>query len=142
MLKSMKKNFNIRHTLIRYSCLVVFVVIAVSLMHVNGVVYADSKSEVCQGIAVLSTGSSCKSVTEKNSLGHLVGIIVDFLSIILGIIAVIILIIGGLKYITSAGEPKSVAEAKHTIVYAIIGLIIAASASLIVHLVLKTAIGF
>ena len=44
---------------------------------------------------------------------------------IVGIIAVIMLIIGGIKYVISGGDSKKVTDAKNTILYAIIGLIIA-----------------
>jgi len=141
MPKNMKRIFNIRYTLIGSLCLAVLIFATATLMSPNAVVYADSQSEVCQGIALLSTGSNCNTVTEKNSLGSVAGVIVEFLSVALGIIAVIFLIIGGLKYITSTGNTNKVEEAKKTIIYAIIGLFIAVSASIIVHLVLKTAIG-
>lgn len=44
---------------------------------------------------------------------------------ILGFLAVIMLIIGGVKYATSAGDAKAVTDAKNTILYALIGLVIA-----------------
>ncbi len=44
---------------------------------------------------------------------------------VLGFLAVIMLIIGGVKYTTSAGDAKAVTDAKNTILYALIGLAIA-----------------
>lgn len=41
-----------------------------------------------------------------------------------GVVAVIIVIISGIKFITSSGDPKQVEGAKHTMTYAIIGLVI------------------
>lgn len=41
-----------------------------------------------------------------------------------GAIAVLIIILGSLKYIMSQGEPQATAKAKDTILYAIIGLVI------------------
>jgi hypothetical protein len=46
------------------------------------------------------------------------------------------IIIGGLKYITSGGESSNVSGAKNTIIYAIVGLIVVALAQFIVHFVL------
>ena len=40
---------------------------------------------------------------------------------IVGIIAVIMLIIGGIKYVVSGGDSKKVTDAKNTVLYAIIG---------------------
>lgn len=57
-----------------------------------------------------------------------------------GIISVIMLIYGGLRYITSGGDSKKVTDAKNTIMYAIIGLIIAILAYAIVNFVIN-AIG-
>lgn len=44
---------------------------------------------------------------------------------VIGALAVIMIIYGGFKYVTSAGEASAVSSAKNTIMYAIIGLIVA-----------------
>lgn len=62
--------------------------------------------------------------------------IINILSLIVGIVAVIMIIIGGLKYITSSGDANNISSAKNTILYAIIGLIIVALAQVIVRFVL------
>ncbi len=51
------------------------------------------------------------------------------------------IIIGGLKYITSAGESSNVTSAKNTIMYAIIGLVIVALAQFIVRFVFERVTG-
>ena len=53
-----------------------------------------------------------------------------------GLIAVIMLVLGGFKYIISGGDSKKVDAAKNTILYAIIGLIIAVFAYAIVNFVI------
>ncbi|MDO4508038.1 MAG: pilin [Candidatus Saccharibacteria bacterium] len=55
---------------------------------------------------------------------------------IVGIIAVIMLIIGGIKYVVSGGDSKKVTDAKNTVLYAIIGLIISFLAFAIVNFVI------
>ena len=55
---------------------------------------------------------------------------------IVGIIAVIMLIIGGIKYVVSGGDAKKVTDAKNTVLYAIIGLVIAFLAFAIVNFVI------
>ena len=57
---------------------------------------------------------------------------------IVGIIAVIMLIVGGIKYITSGGDSKKVTDAKNTVLYAIIGLVICLLAFAIVNFVVTT----
>lgn len=56
---------------------------------------------------------------------------------IVGIIAVIMLIIGGIKYVVSGGDSKKVTDAKNTVLYAIIGLVIAFLAFAIVNFVIE-----
>lgn len=55
----------------------------------------------------------------------------------IGAMAVIIIIIAGLKYVISNGDPQDTARAKDTIIYAAIGLAIALSAEIIVTFVLN-----
>ncbi len=63
--------------------------------------------------------------------------IVRLFSIIVGVIAVIMIIYGGFRYITSGGDSGRVGSAKNSLIYAIVGLIIVAIAQLIVHFVLS-----
>jgi len=70
--------------------------------------------------------------SNSNDLGTVIKTVVDVLLYILGIISVIVLIIAGIRYSTSQGDPKTVETAKNTILYAIIGIGIAFSAWAIV----------
>ena len=56
---------------------------------------------------------------------------------IVGIVAVIMLIIGGIKYVVSGGDTKKVTDAKNAVLYAIIGLVIAFLAFAIVNFVIS-----
>ena len=62
--------------------------------------------------------------------------IVNVLLFVIGAISVIMLIIGGIRYTLSGGDSGSVTAAKNTIMYAIIGLVIAFLAFAIVNWVL------
>lgn len=55
--------------------------------------------------------------------------------IILGGIAVIMIVVGGIKYVVSNGDSSAVTSAKNTILYSIIGLIVALSAAAIIGFV-------
>lgn len=59
---------------------------------------------------------------------ELVSNVVTTLSFIAGVASVIAIIVGGIMYITSAGDENRVRTAKNTLLYAIIGVIIALSA--------------
>lgn len=52
---------------------------------------------------------------------------------IAGIIAVIFIVVGGITYMTSAGDPGKTKKAKDTILYALIGLVVCAMAFAIVN---------
>lgn len=54
-----------------------------------------------------------------------------------GIIAVVMLIWGGVRYIISGGDQKKVTDAKNTILYAILGLVVALLSYAIVNFVLN-----
>jgi hypothetical protein len=56
---------------------------------------------------------------------------------IIGALALLIITISGLRYITSGGSPERTAKAKNGIIYAIVGLVIAISAEAIVHFVVN-----
>jgi type IV secretory pathway VirB2 component (pilin) len=56
---------------------------------------------------------------------------------IAGVTAVIVLIIAGIRYITSMGDPNATKTARNAILYALIGLVIFASAQLVVNFVLS-----
>lgn len=51
--------------------------------------------------------------------------VTNILLFIIGAIAVIMLIVGGIRYVLSSGDQTAVANAKNTILYAIIGIIVA-----------------
>ena len=62
--------------------------------------------------------------------------IINILLWAIGIVSVIMLIIGGFRYATSNGDSNQVTAAKNTIMYAVIGLVIAMFAYAIVNFVL------
>ncbi len=63
--------------------------------------------------------------------------IADFLIFLVGALSVIFLIIGGLRYVVSSGNSSQVESAKNTILYAIIGLVVAIAAFAIVRFVIS-----
>lgn len=54
-----------------------------------------------------------------------------------GGLALLMLVIGGLRYIISDGNPEKTATSKRMIVYSLVGLLVIALASVIVNLVLN-----
>lgn len=62
--------------------------------------------------------------------------ILNTFTFIIGAIAVLMIVIGGLRYVTSNGDPAQLTGAKNTILYAAIGLVLAGMANAIVNFVL------
>ena len=73
------------------------------------------------------------NVTEDDGL---IKKVVNLLLWAIGIVSVIMIIIGGIRYATSNGDSNQVTAAKNTIMYAVIGLVIAIFAYAIVNFVL------
>lgn len=98
--------------------------------------------QVSAGANGAATGNASGNCTDTTGVGQTdltkVGHeIVNIFSLIIGIIAVIMIIVGGFRYITSGGSSEKIGGAKNTLIYAIIGLIIVALAQIIVHFVLN-----
>lgn len=64
--------------------------------------------------------------------------ITNVLLFIIGAISVIMLIIGGIRYTTSNGDQQAVQNAKNTILYAVVGLVIAILAFAAINFVISS----
>jgi len=64
-------------------------------------------------------------------------LVVNTLIFVIGLVAVIMLIVGGFRYVFSQGNEKAVQGAKDTILYAIIGIVVAVLAFAIVNFVIQ-----
>lgn len=101
-------------------------------------VYASDPSWCTQAGAYVANPQAC-----TNSNGNLTGVIMNIFKVIIyvaGIIAILTLIYGGIKYITSAGAPQRIEFAKKTILYSIIGLVVVVLAFAIVNFVLSSVL--
>lgn len=73
----------------------------------------------------------------NTDLSLLVQNIINILLAVIGVVAVIMLIVGGFRYVFSQGNEKAVQGAKDTILYAIIGLVVAILSIAIVNFVIS-----
>jgi hypothetical protein len=76
----------------------------------------------------------------NEKLNQIISEIINFFSVIIGVIAVLMIIVGGFRYIISGGDSANVTSAKNTILYAIIGLIVVVFAQYIVKFILSKAV--
>ena len=75
---------------------------------------------------------------DQTSFGDIVSKIINLLLFFVGVVSVIMIIYGGVRYTTSAGDSGKLTNAKNTILYAIVGLIVSILAYAIVNFVVKT----
>lgn len=94
---------------------------------------SNSQQQVLDGIG--DAGSDCTDTGVTN----LVSAAVTILSFVAGIAAVIMIVISGLRYVTSGGDSGKVASAKNALIYALVGIAVAALAQLLVHFALHAA---
>ena len=98
-------------------------------------------SDICKGrpdpkpVACQEAGKAAKDKNPIYGPNSIMLKATSLVAFIVGIASVIMIIIAGIKFITSQGDPNNVSSARNTVLYALIGLAIAASAQLIVTFV-------
>lgn len=89
---------------------------------------ADPAKDIRSGVSAIGGG-------QTKSFESNLQTIVNILLYVLGAIAVVMIVIGGIRYTTSNGEASQIKSAKDTILYSVIGLIVAIMAYAIVNFV-------
>lgn len=95
--------------------------------------YADSTTAGGQYISQVQPAGASSSdlmTTVKNIINVILGIV--------GIVAVVMMIVGGISFITSQGDSGKVTKARNTILYGVVGLVVALLAFAIVNFVLTS----
>jgi hypothetical protein len=104
----------------------------VELLHpVISLIGATSNTVCPEGSTSCQTGLPVVAARSAN-VQHLLQILFG----ILAVVAVIFVTLGGLRYITDAGNPQEMSKARNTIIYAVAGLVISISGELIVSFIL------
>ncbi len=86
----------------------------------------DNSSSVCSDFR---SGSD-------TTMGNFWSNVISTMLMVIGILAVAVIIYGGLTYVTSAGKSDQVTRAKNIIIYAVVALVVSVSAYAIVKFVL------
>lgn len=97
--------------------------------------YADSAADL------IKQGADSTGQQDSRSAGDIAKDVVNIMFFIVGVMAVIMIIWGGIRYVLSAGNSAALTSAKNTIMYAVIGLIVAILAYTIVNFVINTVSG-
>lgn len=100
--------------------------------------FADASGDPCaQDVpAEVSAAAGC-SGTSSSTVTTIVVNVINAVIGIAGLIAVVYVVVGGVQYMTSTGDPGKVEKARKTIIYAVIGMIICVLSFAIVNFVIK-----
>jgi hypothetical protein len=104
---------------------------------------ANIKTSLCNGSNLTNGSADCNTITGNagNNVNSMVATIINIFSWIVGVVCVIMIIYGGFRYVTAGGDSGKVGDAKNTILYALVGLVIVALAQVIVKFVLSKVTG-
>lgn len=104
-----------------------------------GVAQVPTYAATCSGPkdCITKGANSADTGSKSNDAGIIVKTITNALLFVLGAVSVIMIVIGGLRYTTSNGDEARIKTAKNTILYAVIGLVVAILAYAIVRFVIN-----
>ena len=107
----------------------------VALVHSSPALAATPKDEICSGVGAASGGSGCATPKGSPTVNGVITTVINIISAFVGVVAVIMIIFAGFKYVTSGGDSSSISSAKNTLIYAIVGIVVAALSQIIVRYV-------
>lgn len=96
-----------------------------------------AEQEQC-GACLTEPSGTCDPGQAQTTLGDTIRKVINVISVLVGAVAVVMIIVAGFRYVTSAGNAETLKNARNTIVYALVGLIIVAFAQVIVHFTLNS----
>lgn len=129
------------------------VTVGVLALGVTNRIYASSTTTICTDSAVagsngagtdLSSSAFCKDQSKNPSnplfgKGGVLNGTINIITAIAGFVAVIMIIISGLQMINSGGNSEKISNARNTIIYASVGLVVIALARIIIAFIINKA---
>lgn len=119
-------------------------ILAVPIMAI-GISFAGATSQTVSAVnfnsGAAGGASSAQGASQPSDLfgnGGIFQKITNIALYLIGAISVLMLIYGGIRYTISGGDSKNVTAAKNTILYAIVGIIVAILAFAIVNFVITS----
>ena len=106
--------------------------------------FESSKGQAQCGVNLedpTGANSSCVDSTNSSSkVSDTLKIVLNIISIVAGVVAIIMVVIGGLRFITSQGEGSSTALARNTVIYAVVGVVVVLSAQGLIFFVINRVV--
>ncbi len=103
------------------------------------IAFAKEASAAAFDLSMIDGANAAKGVDQATTLFGSTGIFTTLSNVMLflvGAISVIMVIIGGFRYVVSGGNSGNITAAKNTILYAVVGLVIAIMAYAIINFVI------
>jgi hypothetical protein len=104
----------------------------------------DPFGQACDTPPNQNTGTAQSAACQANGADNpltgsrgVISRVTSILSVVLGVISVIFIIWAGMKYITANGDSSSISSAKSTVIYALVGLVVALLARPLINMVLS-----
>jgi hypothetical protein len=115
--------------------LVSLAILAVTMVHVQ----PTRAINVFPTCGTTDPGSQvCAASTDKLfGVGGIWNRVLETFTFVIGAVAVLMIIIGGIRYVTSNGDQSQITSAKNTILYSVVGVVAAMLAYGIVHFVIS-----
>jgi Type IV secretion system pilin len=110
------------------------------LLAPTAVLAYDPFSTICSNTAVGSSALCSSSRGTTNPLtgtNGIIRLIANIIATFTGLIAVIIIMVSGMRFITAGGDPSKVKGARESLIAALVGLIIIALADTIIGFVMS-----
>ena len=97
----------------------------------------DSIDKICKANPNASVCADLQKPGSDGTFSNVFTNIVNILLYVVGVIAVVMIVVSGIRMTVSRGKPDSVSKARNSLLYSIVGLVIAVSAYAIVNFVLS-----
>jgi hypothetical protein len=102
----------------------------------------DTANHACS--IVRGQGQTLPGCTSGTNLSGNNGYLMVFVNTLIwagGLLALIFLLVGGSRYLTSTGDPQRIQQAKNTVLYSIVGLVVVLLAQAIISFVIAKVPG-
>lgn len=132
--------------LLTYFAFLLIVLASPLIISSNSPVSAVDLFPICNNGNASGTNANgtdaCQNITDpsnagKNPIIDALKLAITIITIIIGFTSVIMIIIGGLTFVTANGDAQAIAKGRRGIVYALVGLVIVALAQTLVVFVLN-----
>lgn len=98
-----------------------------------------SEDAVCEGVGAASGGGGCEPTSGVTDINTVIRTGLRIFQSIVGLIAVIMMVTAGMRFVTSSGDATKVASARNTLLYGAVGIVVVALSEVIIQFALNQA---